>query len=450
MRKRPIKLHAIDNLFSLTYDPTSFFNWEACRKAKTLFVLALIMWCIPLSATVTPSTLSVRSRMTPKDITASVASNILNDTGTRAYLWADWPGVGRFGSVSPHVNRLLAATSSSGSILQLTPPSPNATYTLDFHAPSFKCENLSIALASHSNNDNSSELTTAWNSAMGKLRSLAVYTGAESRGSTQKYFFINLNGKSGQNITCRPWNTSYTTNFNWVNGVQTLTITNLTHIDVLNKRTDTIYTDFAPGEIASLSITEALMGLLTTEIGYGANGNLYGADTLLPKTGIFACPEIANSMTNNNNFGLQNSPYDCRNGSVLKTIEDLSHNFTLSLLSSSLLTERTDTVVHILEARNVYAYNRTVLVSVYGGCAFIVLLCVCVGLRSLFKNGYSANMSFSSIMLTTRDSCPELARVAADYRLPADSLHKELGDVKLQYKYNEVESPLGFRVIRRH
>ena len=46
LRKKSITMQAVDDLFLLTADPTSFFSWEALRLGTLLWFMAASMWYV--------------------------------------------------------------------------------------------------------------------------------------------------------------------------------------------------------------------------------------------------------------------------------------------------------------------------------------------------------------------------------------------------------------------
>lgn len=121
----------------------------------------------------------------------------------------------------------------------------------------------------------------------------------------------------------------------------------------------------------------------------------------------------------------------CRGGSVPRAIEDLSHNLTLSLLSSDLFSNRTGADVTVLRPTNYYKYDWHNLLYAYLTATLLSLACVGVGARSYALNGYSASSSFSSIMFTTRS--PELDVLARGQCLGAQTMPSDLRKTLLQY-----------------
>lgn len=330
-------------------------------------------------------------------------------------------------------------------ILPFSAPFPNSSYNLEFYGPAFRCQNLSDAVQ---DNDldlgDASSLQEAWDKTMnGSFGSNVdyVYVGVSpevvSGVSMASHLFVSTGyfaafERWGQNSSCHLWNTSYVLNFNWSNGDQTTTIRELNHVAPLSIVSEDIVNTYAEGEIQYWTMFTSLMNILVANIGWGSTGSMLGDDSALLQSGIAGCPEIANGSDDESLvFSQLFSDWMCRAGSVPGAIEDLSHNLTLSLLSSALLANETRVNVTAHSAATFYTYNWRNLVMAYSIAVGAALLCVCVGMQSLLANGYAAGASFSSILLTTRN--PDLDHLAQGHCLGARPMPKEVGQTVLRF-----------------
>ena len=59
LERKAVAMGAIDSMFAATRDLGSFMSREMLSRAKLASLLAFISWCLPLSALVTPATLTV-------------------------------------------------------------------------------------------------------------------------------------------------------------------------------------------------------------------------------------------------------------------------------------------------------------------------------------------------------------------------------------------------------
>lgn len=95
--KRSITLQDLDDAFSLTTSPFSFFSGPVLRKAKVLCVLAICTWIIPLVALITPATLSVRTGILHSSEPTSVPFPIWVNETRDAYKRNFWVNSGSDG-----------------------------------------------------------------------------------------------------------------------------------------------------------------------------------------------------------------------------------------------------------------------------------------------------------------------------------------------------------------
>jgi hypothetical protein len=150
----------------------------------------------------------------------------------------------------------------------------------------------------------------------------------------------------------------------------------------------------------------------------------------ITQSGLFSCPELWNSSTYRNLQILSDpAPSQCRNGTLASAIEDLSRNFTYSLLS--LNAANTTVPVTVSFPRNFYRYDRRNLLIAYAAGVGATLGCVLVGFMALGRNGVAQNTAFSSVLLTTRN--PELDSLAVGHCLGRDKLEEEVGKVRLRF-----------------
>ena len=173
--------------------------------------------------------------------------------------------------------------------------------------------------------------------------------------------------------------------------------------------------------------TEALRPLLTGIVAKSYGGELSTEIELLTTVLAF-CPELEPAFVNS---GRIDDPSLCRKGSIMSAIEDLSQNFTLSILSSPPLVGTTSVTAQVSVPVNKYTYNSHNLFIAYGLGILVALAGVCIGGLSYVNNGYSASTSFSSILLTTRNS--DLDGLVEGCGLPKQPLREEVARTKVRY-----------------
>ncbi|KAL4805375.1 hypothetical protein BDV18DRAFT_161031 [Aspergillus unguis] len=477
LRKKSIRLYGIDSMFAVMGSPLALLSWDVWVYAKTLTLLAILAWLIPLTAIVTPATLSVRL-LTTFNTTQLHVPNV--DFGSQSFWW-DWVtlgGVGYIAGPSPDISRLFAATTSAINMLTIPAPFPNSSYTLDFWGPSYKCESLSDAIAemqgmtfTQESGDNYTSLQALWdaemeaNSPVAHVTEVELYNGAVPD-LLNNTFFIRTSGENplsetGPDLVCRMYNTSYTVNVNFTDGTQSLTPIAVSPLNPANWTSlegqrssipslNGIEPDPAYTPNGGFYVTHLLFGgLLLRRLRSGATGNLvqdtdpegWSESLSITQSGLFSCPEIWNS-TIYGNISLAGSPTPelCRKGTLAAAIEDLSHNFTYSLLS--LNAANMSVPVFASEPQNFYTYDYRNLVAAYAAAVGVTVACVAVGFAALVKNGVAQNSAFSSVLMTTRN--PELDSLAVGYCLRGgDALGKDVGGVRL--RFGEVVPPEGVR-----
>jgi hypothetical protein len=159
----------------------------------------------------------------------------------------------------------------------------------------------------------------------------------------------------------------------------------------------------------------------------------YGITSVL-NTRLTAYDEIANSpfknvssiITDNPAQTFTNTfpsePWMCRNGALMKALEDLANNITISYLSSPDLANDNTTLRTIVTSNtyNIYQYHPFYLFLSYGLALLLSFVTAIIGFYSLYVNGVSHSNSFSAIIATTRnmelDSLPTRPSLGADPR----------------------------------
>jgi hypothetical protein len=355
-------------------------------------------------------------------------------------------GAGRINSPSPDISRLFTVIASSMQVPPVPAPFPSSSYTLTFWGPSYKCQSLSEALL-----DVHGLSQALWDSEIGNTtdQSQRVYSGAAPRDLNNTLFVWAAGQNSLWNdgasrpteLVCQLWNTSYVVGLSFDDGIQTLTPISVDHVAYSNWSTDagstSLLQDRSPTVNGGFYVVQMLFsGLIQSDWLTGSTGSVAENITSqkaftrlsIAQTGLFACPEMWNTSAYDYLYG-DGSTTSCRNGTLARAIEDLSHNFTYSLLSLN----AANTTVDVLDLtlRNFYQYGEAYLILAYTTATGVTVACVTVGFFALSRNGVSQNTAFSSVLMTTRN--PELDRLAVGHCLGAEPLKKETGNVRLQY-----------------
>jgi hypothetical protein len=79
----------------------------------------------------------------------------------------------------------------------------------------------------------------------------------------------------------------------------------------------------------------------------------------------------------------------------------------------------------------IYLYNTWQLWASYGPALALGVLCIFIGSHALFKNGVAGDMSFSQVLVTTRN--PSLDRLAANNTLGGSHISKDLKSARVKF-----------------
>lgn len=415
--------------------------------------VSLLYRLLPLMAAVTPSTLSVKTRINQNTTTSLVPyPHFSIDSADKLRVWSDQVGVSMMSSPSPAVVRLLTATASSTRILSIDAPFPNASYSYQFLGPSLKCDPLSVAVKSMGpvgNCQNCSSLSEAWQSSFNIDMTSVWYTALAPDG-LNNFIFIRtggdpMSGSIPKDVSCQMWNTSYTVGFEFLNGVQSTVVRSLDLISPVTvtaqDRLDDLPGSSKPFVSMFLAMAKLLSGTVATPNGLSPSG-LQGGDLAVMNTGIMACPEILQiwrtvGFSSAPPMDQVTSPWMCRNQSVEKAVEDLSHNFTLSIVSSELLSGKATSEIEVRYPRNYWHYSPRNLLLAYAVGTLAAFVSVLLGVWAFYVNGYSASTSFSTILVTTRN--PALDALSRPDSMSLQPLSQSLRKTQLQCKVFEAD-----------
>ncbi|RPA94298.1 hypothetical protein L873DRAFT_1837705 [Choiromyces venosus 120613-1] len=448
VRKRAITVDGIDAMFVAPTDFTSFLNGDMIKRAKVATLLALLAWCIPISAIITPGSLSVNLVQREYNITAPIPSTNFSDpTGFTTNLGlsvlqdesrktnAPEAIAGATVAPSPLLSRIVSTTATSGSILPVQPPHPNSSYVYSFHGPSLRCipADLRVTQAMQKTIDYDKS---------GRIRYAAIYN-PEIKGDTcsiyiglayntttvqnQTYSICSPNGggcmaghvqKSnlndpsyGQAFSCELYNTFFTVNVTFRNSVQRFGIQTLEHLTpvscvplsppVVGRK------PFAEWE-ASYAVFAAMGDLLVGNITKLRSDGFEGVapvswDTKILQTTLIGSQDFSG-------VNISGMPSDVFTGPLARGIEELSRNITLSLLSSDTFGLPIRSDVLITRQNNRYIFNETNFWLAYGIAIFVTAGAVLIGIVAYYTNGVSLETNFSTVMATTQtDEMRELA-----------------------------------------
>ncbi|KAK4059600.1 hypothetical protein Trihar35433_10647 [Trichoderma harzianum] len=387
-RNKAVTVAGLDAMFSAAQSPLSFFSVDFLRKAKAGAIMALLVWCIPLAAVITPGTLVVIP--TTVSTSKSFPVPVVNFSQVQPLYDFDSSVIGYDGQstsngITPYLSRLVSTTATSLQILPMNIGLANSTYDLTFHAG----------------------YVGRWPPSMG-------------------YFSASLRGYRGFICTRFFYSTSEQAqridpeySFKW------------TEEDVHG---------------SYFYLADALATLLGGAVRVLEKG-IMAYKTRVTDTAIFGA--LKAESTNNASSGLlpkllaQDLSALARNKTVGELIEELSRNITLSVfnLDQILAPNKTcnhrrihnDTMVRISSDVNVYSYNRRVLIITYAVVFLGTLIALLIGGAAYFKNGVSHQLSFSAFMSTTRNY--RLDELTAGSSMGAMPLRDSIKSTKLQFGF---------------
>ncbi|KAJ1706192.1 hypothetical protein NYO67_11637 [Aspergillus flavus] len=461
LRRKSVRLSGIDSMFAIRDSPLAFLTLDLWIYAKTLTVLGIVSWLIPLTAIVTPATLTVVT-YPARDKIERLVPNVNFDPS----FWrneAQFDEMWHITSPSGNMARLFTTMASSTQVLPVPAPFSNSSYELSFWGPSYKCQRLGEALM-----EIDGVTQKLWDSEFPdpQFQTTRIYMGTAPSDLNNTIFISaagsnplwNDNATQPTELVCQLWNTSYVVDMHFTNGIQTLTPISVDHVAYANWSEGAASSSAAPSYPGLDPTVNAgfyimhmiLSGLLQGELVQSKRAGVWEnktvastttyTDTSFAYTGLFSCPELWNTSSYYYSHG-NDSTGLCRNGTLAQAIEDLSHNFTYSLLS--LNGGNTTVKVVDLTYRNYYFYGPTSLLAAYMSALAVTIACVVVGFCSLRRNGVPQNNSFSSFLMTTRN--PELDRLAVGHCLGSEPLKGNIDKVRLQF--GEVE---GANLQHRH
>ncbi|KAG0635840.1 hypothetical protein HOY80DRAFT_1017746 [Tuber brumale] len=449
VRKKTITVDGVDAMFVAPSDFTSFWNGDMLRRAKVATILALLAWCIPISAIITPGSLSVSLVQRQFNVSKPIPSTNFSDpTGFVTNLTltilqdetrkTNAPEAISGATIAPSafLSRIVSTTATSGAILPIKPPQPNSSYVHSFHGPSLRCIPAGLratqAIQRTMNYDKSGRIRYAaiYNPEI-YGDTCSIYVGLAYNTTTvrnQTYSICGPNGggcmqasaqetrfddpSKGQAFSCELYNTFFTVNFTFQDSTQTLGIQKLEHLNpvscaplsppIANRQP---FAEWKASYAVFAAMGDILVGNLTMNRGSESGGlSPVSWDTRILQTTLIGSSDFTS-------MNITNRPHDVYAGSLARGIEELSRNITLSLLSSDTFGLPVKSDVLITRQDNRYLFNERNFWLAYGIAIFVTAGAVLVGIAAYYTNGVSLETNFSTVMATTQsDEIQELVR----------------------------------------
>ncbi|KAJ9300723.1 hypothetical protein DTO271G3_1887 [Paecilomyces variotii] len=485
IKSRTTKVAVIDDIFSVAENVFSLLRWSLWRNYPPIMLLGLIGWLLPVASVITPATLSVQPTLLSTSSLMRVPGVNFTNMNFSQVIWGG-EGPIQYLSSQDSVRRVAELAAAEGEILPIPAPNVNSSWQVNFHGPALSCNPVNDSLR----NDIGQNILQVSYENMGIDYGYLSWTPA--RNSSLPFYLngsgsyvlkanpLETGGSFGESMTaplslfvgvfptvntvcdwidpgnlpcntttyllenstilqCSLYNTSYNTNFTYVNGAQTVTISlggvlnsvpfvgeifyNWTDPNV----TISSYVLSSRENFAYQSVMESFGRLLVGSIRnppISDTDSISGVYQTAPPTSV-----MSTALSETPEFSFLNSDESIsfsNNQSFSDAIEDMFQNITVSLMSlsqvqtdSSSPYARSDTNVTIIENRNTYAYSRAILWITYGIAIFLTLLSVLLGMLANRANQGSYSSTFSTIMRTTRN-----ATLSSEIR-PADCSGKD-------------------------
>lgn len=446
LRKRFISVAGIDALFGVTLDPTYFKNLDMIRRAKLATLMAVLIWVFPITAILTPGTISVRNVAHVTDVPCNVRTLLFEfDHDSTAQTLCCQDKSIDYASIGVYVDGLPSRQAFAERVLMLAVYSgrvqiPTNVGQYDPHLSLQASQRPETTLSQHCGKNCSYGITflgpgmqctentswgssdVPWNSAQDFLDQAFFRAGIRNGVLWVGHFMA---GEEPTVLYCRRTVSRYVVkqhvlNYQFQEPVIESAKALYTIPDEQPVYPDTTY---LPNDIMLQMISSVISGNLTNLSKFRAS------DIALTPLGITLTEQPSN---------------------LGQSIEELAQVMVVSLLS---IDTRGNNQTHLLldvaalettfctttEYVNVYHYQTLRLLYVYASSAGTALLMSLVGFVALARNGVSSSMTVSTILRTTRNQT--LDRVLGGTCLGADPIPMELGELRL--KFGEVRTGGG-------
>lgn len=437
----------IDALFGVTLDPTYFRNLEMIRRAKLATLMAVLMWLFPITAILTPSTISVRNVAQVRDVLCNVRTLVFEfdpdataqklccqDENTenivigayidgelarqtvveRVLMLALFSGqiqiptnVGQYDSYLSPEKSLQPDTTLSQHCGQ------NCSYSVTFLAPGMECDDFTDWSSTDAPSTNALAFLDGTYFKAGVLDAVLWAGHFTERDQVPTVIY------------CRRTVSRYRVRHNVLHYQFQAPIVEAVATVYTIPNKEPVYPDttYLPNDIILYMIAEAISGNLTMD-------NLFReSDMALTPLGMILSEEPSNLGS-----GIERLAQAMVVS--LLSIDTRGNNRTHPLLDVAALETTHCTTTRYI---NVYRYQTLRLLFVYALSACTALFMSAVGFVALSRNGVSSSMTMSTILRTTRNQT--LDRVLGGTCLGADPIPKELGELRL--KFGEVRTGEG-------
>lgn len=444
--------------------------------------------CLPLAAVFTPGTIHVEPDLiyqndeplkpaqpqefwygTQNYAATQLDYTALQEIGNRTY--ADVINNGPSGDL----NAVALGSASRRDILSIPPPNQNSSYELSFFGPALSCNSLSAADFSTFN----TSLSAAYNNTYlpGMRTILGGVEAIQSPGSlvlkynawmgttdynlsnpnwnndtatvntpnqaNVNYFYLSSGSSQNEStvlVACHLHNATYNVSFSFENSQQSINVLSVAIEEPVPYNATVDYDDPDYGNIVYNAVLNAfdniVIGAATNDTGTEAPNILY-----------YGSPVSISALRD---FIESKSEYTLTSDAVVKTLEAMFQNITISLMSSPSLRlpdEETKVIkTTTWHSVNIFVYEPLDLYIAYGCALLASLACVFWGLYVLLRHNHmSYSLKFSTILRTTRlNEINDI--VAPESRKGNDPIAREIKMIKLKYTIDAKSDENGFAI----
>lgn len=477
LRDKPISIGGIDALFGIMTNPLFFFDLDMILHAKLSILMAGLSWLLPISALLAPTTITVIFKefplapaQTPVRQVNVTGWNYFNNgnifaTSLLNYKYDNTTDKFSFTGVSPRTRALVANVVYGGNIALIPSPcTDNCTYVIQFDAPTLSCQKEPVQgiqgkCYSYASATSGVETEVPCDDAAGLLDpepdadGILPYSRVNYNATLEPVDETSSDGKLGlrnrlrvvagtsvplgaprkltdiQNILCAPYSATYSVNIKFTDSRPTFSIQNLTLLSPLDESvSEGSFSAAGQGGYDAWPSRALVQGVYDILLGWIAYTSII--PTILTTNTTITSTRLANTIIPT----IREDNLDWRwqvnfEKDLDLAIEELSHNLTLSLLSitdlSAIVTTKATTT------RLVYAYTRMTLILSYSIAVGATLFCLIIGLLALWRNGIASDVSFSRVLVTTRN--PTLDTLSYGSCLGGDPYPRYLRKTKLKF-----------------
>jgi hypothetical protein len=379
---------------------------------------------------------------------------------------------------SSDLNSVAIGSVSRRGILSIPPPSQNSSYELSFFGPALSCNSLSAADFSTFNTSLSAAYNHTYLPGMRTFlggveanfspRSLVLKYNAwvgttdlnlsnpnwnndttttttidEPNQANVNYFYLSSGSSQDEStalVACHLHNATYNVSFSFENSQQSVNVLSVAIEEPVPYNATVDYNDPDYGNIVYNAVLDAfnniVIGAATNDTGTEAPNILYYGGPV----SISALQDFIESK----------SKYTLTSDAVIKTLEAMFQNVTISSMSSPSL-RLPDDQAKVIETTtwhsvNIFVYEPLDLYIAYGGAFLASLACVFWGLHVLLHHNHvSYSLKFSTILRTTR--LTEINEIVIPKsRKGNDPIPREIKMTKLRYTIDSKSDENGFAI----